>query len=168
MSNFIPDLNDPRTRGWGGHEYEYDCGNDRGYFIFSWLGFIVLFALPFTQTPGGILIATLLLWLMLGILTPSYYATSQAGGNLRAPAVICDPQGLTIYNSNQRIEYQWRWQELDSVSARNNGLRIIPRDDLPRLPSRARYGNPPCHCCCRHWLLARSGAVRPARALCRH
>ena len=48
MSNFIPDLNDPRTRGWGGHEYEYDYGDDRGYFIFSWLGFIVLFALPFT------------------------------------------------------------------------------------------------------------------------
>lgn len=129
MSNFIPDLNDPRTRGWGGHEYEYDCGDDRGYFIFSWLGFIVLFALPFTQTPGGILTATLLLWLMLGILTPSYYATSQAGGNLRAPAVICDPQGLTIYDSNQRIEHQWRWQVLDSVSARNNGLRIIPRND---------------------------------------
>ena len=40
MSNFIPDLNDPRTRGWGGHEYEYDCGDGRGYFIFSWLGFI--------------------------------------------------------------------------------------------------------------------------------
>ena len=40
MSNFIPDLNDPRTRGWGGHEYEYDYGDDRGYFIFSWLGFI--------------------------------------------------------------------------------------------------------------------------------
>lgn len=129
MSNFIPDLNDPRTRGWGGHEYEYDYGDDRGYFIFSWLGFIVLFALPFTQTPGGILIATLLLWLMLGILTPVYYATSQAGGNLHAPAVICDPQGLTIYDSNQRIEHQWRWQALDSVSARNNGLRIIPRND---------------------------------------
>lgn len=59
MPNFIPDLNDPRTRGWGGHEYDY--GSDRGYFIFSWLGFIVLFALPFTQTLGGILIATLLL-----------------------------------------------------------------------------------------------------------
>lgn len=129
MSNFIPDLNDPRTRGWGGHEYEYDCGDDRGYFIFSWLGFIVLFALPFTQTPGGILIATLLLWLMLGIFIPHYYATSQTGGNLHAPAVICDPQGLTIYDSNQRIEYQWRWQALDSVSARNNGLRIIPRDE---------------------------------------
>lgn len=123
MSNFIPDLNDPRTRGWGGHEYDY--GDDRGYFIFSWLGFIVLFALPFTQTPGGILTATLLLWLMLGILTPN----CQEGGNLHAPAVICDPQGLTIYNSNQRIEHQWRWQALDSVSARNNGLRIIPRDD---------------------------------------
>ena len=32
----------------------------------------------------------------------------------RAPAIVCDPQGLTIYD-DRRIRFQWRWRELDSV-----------------------------------------------------
>ena len=31
------------------------------------------------------------------------------------PCLVCDPQGLTIYRAS-RIRYQWRWQDLKSVT----------------------------------------------------
>ena len=49
------------------------------------------------------------------------------------PCLVCDPQGLTIYARNGRIQQQWRWQDIESVATHGilQTLRITPRIGAP-------------------------------------
>ena len=63
----------------------------------------------------------------------------------RAPAIVCDPQGLIIYD-DRRIRFQWRWRELDSVLYDGDFLLITLRrggtvEYGPRHISDADYGD---------------------------
>ena len=119
MPHFTPHFNDPRSRGWGGREYVHDFGRSSGYhrrFFFAWLGSSALFALPVTQMPLNVLAAVLLLWLIsVFCMLHDVCTKRRVGRKPYPPAVICDPQGLTLYNTGRSITQQWRWQALDSV-----------------------------------------------------
>ena len=131
MPHFTPYFNDPRSRGWGGREYVHDFGRSSGYhrrFFFAWLGSSALFALPVAQMPLNVLAAVLLLWLIsVFCMLHDVCTKRRVGRKPYPPAVICDPQGLTLYNTGRSITQQWRWQALDSVSVRDGGLHISPR-----------------------------------------
>ena len=162
MTGFIPDLDDPRTRGWGGHDASL-CSRDAddGFSLRSWL-FHIINSLSFTliafyiQGDSGIwrfyFVICLLLTLRTAIMPLYDYLTRKKRNDEtpedydpRAPTIVCDPQGLTIY-AGGRIRFQWRWRELDSVLYDGDFLLITLRrggtvEYGPRHISDADYGD---------------------------
>ena len=162
MSDFTPDLDDPRTRGWGGHDASLHSRDaDDGFSFRSWF-FHIINSLSFTliafyiQGDSGIwrfyFVICLLLTLYVAIMPLYDYLIRKKRNDdtpedydPRAPAIVCDPQGLTIY-AGGRIRFQWRWRELDSVLYDGDFLLIILRrggtvEYGPRHISDADYGD---------------------------
>ena len=132
MSHFSPDLDDLRSEGWGGRPRQVV------HWQFSACWLLVSLLIPvfiFDSRIGSFftgLLTHLRLWL------PFWFAVG-AGcfwrdyrryrNNRRedTACLVCDPQGLTLYDRAQRISHQWRWSELDSVTVQDGALHIIPR-----------------------------------------
>jgi len=56
------------------------------------------------------------LWLAFGLYQLYRdYRIFRINSDPRTPAVVCEPQGLTIHDGQRRIEWQWQWRDLDSV-----------------------------------------------------
>ena len=141
MSDFIPDLDDPRTRGWGGHDASL-CSRDAddGFSFRSW--FFIYFLPPiligfYIQSDSDVwrfyFGICLLLTLHIVIMPLYNYLTrkkrnddSPEDYDPRTPTIVCDPQGLIIYD-DRRIRFQWRWRELDSVLYDGDVLLITLR-----------------------------------------
>ena len=160
MSDFIPDLDDPRTRGWGGHDASLHSQDADDSFSFrSW--FFIYFLPPifigfYIQSDSSVwrfyFGICLLLTLHIVIMPLYNYLTRKKRNDnppedydTRAPAIVCDPQGLTIYD-DRRIRFQWRWRELDSVLYDGDFLLITLRrggtvEYSPHHISNADYGD---------------------------
>ena len=160
MSDFTPDLDDPRTRGWGGHDASLHSRDADDSFSFrSW--FFIYFLPPiligfYIQSDSDVwrfyFGICLLLTLHIVIMPLYNYLTRKKRNDdtpedydPRAPAIVCDPQGLTIYD-DRRIRFQWRWRELDSVLYDGDFLLITLRrggtvEYGPRHISDADYGD---------------------------
>ena len=160
MSDFIPDLDDPRTRGWGGHDASLHSQDADDSFSFrSW--FFIYFLPPifigfYIQSDNSVwrfyFGICLLLTLHIVIMPLYNYLTRKKRNDdtpedydPRAPAIVCDPQGLTIYD-DRRIRFQWRWRELDSVLYDGDVLLITLRrggtvEYGPHHISNADYGD---------------------------
>lgn len=141
MSDFAPDLDDPRTRGWGGHAYSLHSRDaDDGFSFLSW--FVIYFLPPiligfYIQSDSDVwrfyFGICLLLTLHIVIMPLYNYLTRKKRNDdtpedydPRAPTIVCDPQGMTIYD-DRRIRFQWRWRELDSVLYDGDVLLITLR-----------------------------------------
>lgn len=130
LAPFQPEFANPHTRGWGGtHIIEWFATQ-------AWVttGFVLLLMLLHNYRGApSILLDYCWLWLPPYL----YYSISFVKGDIRfhcystlpPPCVVCDPQGLTIYRA-KRIRYQWRWQQLKSVSRHGilKTLRIESQD----------------------------------------
>ena len=160
MSDFIPDLDDPRARGWGGHDASLHSQDADDSFSFrSW--FFIYFLPPifigfYIQSDSSVwrfyFGICLLLTLHIVIMPLYNYLTRKKRNDdtpedydPRAPAIVCDPQGLIIYD-DRRIRFQWRWRELDSVLYDGDFLLITLRrggtvEYGPRHISDADYGD---------------------------
>ena len=160
MSDFTPDLDDPRTRGWGGHDASLHIQDADDSFSFrSW--FFIYFLLPifigfYIQSDSSVwrFYSGICLLLTLHIvIMPLYNYLNRKKRNddtpedydPRAPTIACDPQGLTIYD-DRRIRFQWRWRELDSVLYDGDFLLITLRrggtvEYGPHHISNADYGD---------------------------
>ena len=160
MSDFTTDLDDPRTRGWGGHDASLHSQDaDDGFSFRSW--FFIYFLPPiligfYIQSDSGIwrfyFGICLLLTLHIVIMPLYNYLTRKKRNDdtpedydPRASTIVCDPQGLTIY-AGGRIRFQWRWRELDSVLYDGDFLLITLRrggtvEYGPRHISDADYGD---------------------------
>ncbi len=71
----------------------------------------------------------LLLWLAVAArVLRSDYAVSRTA--YFTPCLVCDSQGLTIYDHSGRIHRQWRWQDIASVATHGilHTLCITPHD----------------------------------------
>ena len=160
MSDFIPDLDDPRTRGWDGHDASF-CSRDAddGCSFRSW--FFIYFLPPifigfYIQSDSSVwrfyFGICLLLTLHIVIMPLYNYLTRKKRNDdtpedydPRAPTIVCDPQGLTIYD-DRCIRFQWRWRELDSVLYDGDVLLITLRrggtvEYGPHHISNADYGD---------------------------
>ena len=160
MSDFTPDLDDPRTRGWGGHDASL-CSRDAddGFSFRSW--FFIYFLPPiligfYIQSDSDVwrfyFGICLLLTLHIVIMPLYNYLTRKKRNDdtpedydPRAPTIVCDPQGLIIYD-DRRIRFQWRWRELDCVLYDGDFLLITLRrggtvEYGPRHISDADYGD---------------------------
>ena len=135
MPHFTPDLDDPRTLGWCQHTLSKWPWPWPWPWPLSqcWLGIsIILVSFTFDLDGRGVRVAALSTYLWLWL--PLWLAAGAGGFFLdarrkrmdNAPCLICDPQGLTIYDSGQHIVHQWRWQALDNVMAHGRALRIVP------------------------------------------
>ena len=160
MSDFIPDLDDPRTRGWGGHDASLHSRDaDDGFSFRSW--FFIYFLPPifigfYIQSDSSVwrfYFGICLLLTLHIVIMPFYnYLTRKKRNDdtpedydPRAPTIVCDPQGLTIYD-DRRIRFQWRWRELDSVLYDGDFLLITLRrggtvEYGPHHISNADYGD---------------------------
>lgn len=160
MSDFIPDLDDPRTRGWGGHDASF-CSRDADD-SFSFRSWFFIYFLPpifigfYIQSDSSVwrfyFGICLLLTLHIVIMPLYNYLTRKKRNDDTpedydpcAPAIVCDPQGLTIYD-DRRIRFQWRWRELDSVLYDGDVLLITLRrggtvEYGPHHISNADYGD---------------------------
>ena len=133
MPHFTPDLDDPRTLGWCQHTLSKWPWPWPWPLSQCWLGIsIILVSFTFDLDGRGVRVAALSTYLWLWL--PLWLAAGAGGFFLdarrkrmdNAPCLICDPQGLTIYDSGQHIVHQWRWQALDNVMAHGRALRIVP------------------------------------------
>jgi hypothetical protein len=116
LTSFQPDFANPHTRGWGGtHIIEWFATQ-----VWVATGFVLLLMLLYNyRGVPSILLDYCWLWLPPYL----YYGLSFVKGDIRfhcygtlpPPCLVCDPQGLTIYRAS-RIRYQWRWQDLKSVT----------------------------------------------------
>jgi hypothetical protein len=136
MPHFTPDLDDPHTLVWYGHT----PSTLPFPWLFSqcWLGIsIILVSFTFDLDGRGVRVAALStylwlwlpLWLAAGV--GGFFLDARRKRMKDAPCLICDPQGLTIYDSEQHTVHQWRWQMLNNVMARDHALRIAPLDGEP-------------------------------------
>lgn len=137
MPHFIPDLDDPRTHGWGGREYSSDK-SAAWTMLLILLPVAILFAIPVASVSGFAHYFIPCVGLALcAFAIHDICTTHGVDSKPRAPAIVCDPQGLTVYTDRGRICEQWCWQDIDSVSAhidylRISHLRIIPRSEAPQ------------------------------------
>lgn len=160
MSDFIPDLDDPRARGWGGHDASLHSQDADDSFSFrSW--FFIYFLPPifigfYIQSDSSVwrfYFGICLLLTLHIVIMPLYNYLNRKKRNddtpedydPRAPTIACDPQGLTIYD-DRRIRFQWRWRELDSVLYDGDFLLITLRrggtvEYGPHHISNADYGD---------------------------
>ena len=114
MTDFIPDLDDPRTRGWGGSTLNEESGNWRH--TRNWLSSTLLGFLSIAYVASFALTIAIPLWLAFGLYQLYRdYRIFRINSDPRTPAVVCEPQGLTIHDGQRRIEWQWQWRDLDSV-----------------------------------------------------
>ena len=138
MPYFTPDLANPHSRGWSGGCHS-PWRNSR-----SWLAIgVILLGILYDPKASAFFGLTryggphygglcLLLWLAVAVrVLHSDYAVSRTA--YFAPCLVCDPQGLTIYDRSGRIHRQWRWQDIASVTTHGilHTLRITPRDGAP-------------------------------------
>ena len=133
MPHFTPDLTNPHSRGWGGDTHS-SWRNSRGWLAIG----VILLGILYDPKASALFGLThygwlwLLLWLAVAVsVLRSDYAASRTA--YFAPCLVCDPQGLTIYARNGRIQQQWRWQDIESVATHGilQTLRITPRDGAP-------------------------------------
>ena len=133
MPHFTPDLTNPHSRGWGGDTHS-SWRNSRGWLAVG----VILLSILYDPKISALLGLThygwlcLLLWLAVAVrILRSDYAVSRTA--YFAPCLVCDPQGLTIYARNGRIQQQWRWQDIESVATHGilQTLRITPRIGAP-------------------------------------
>ena len=133
MPHFTPDLTNPHSRGWGGDTHS-SWRNSRGWLAIG----VILLGILYDPKASALLGLThygwlwLLLWLAVAVhILRSDYAASRTA--YFAPCLVCDPQGLTIYTRNGRIQQQWRWQDIESVAIHGilQTLRITPRIGAP-------------------------------------
>ncbi|WP_298046920.1 hypothetical protein [uncultured Cardiobacterium sp.] len=133
MPHFTPDLTNPHSRGWGG-DTRSSWRNSRGWLAVG----VILLGILYDPKASALLGLThygwlwLLLWLAVAVsVLRSDYAASRTA--YFAPCLVCDPQGLTIYARNGRIQQQWRWQDIESVATHGilQTLRITPRIGAP-------------------------------------
>ena len=131
--HFTPDLANPHSRGWGGSSHS-PWRNSRGWLAVG----VILLRILYDPKISALLGLThygwlcLLLWLAVAVrILRSDYAVSRTA--YFAPCLVCDPQGLTIYARNGRIQQQWRWQDIESVATHGilQTLRITPRIGAP-------------------------------------
>ena len=86
---------------------------------------------------SSFLIGSAWLWLPLWLACGVHYLRRDIDwhryGRLPPPCLVCDPQGLTIYSRWGGIRWQWRWQDIESVTTHGilQTLRITPRDGAP-------------------------------------
>ena len=133
MPHFTPDLTNPHSRGWGGDTHS-SWRNSRGWLAVG----VILLGILYDPKASALFGLThygwlwLLLWLAVAVsVLRSDYAASRTA--YFAPCLVCDPQGLTIYARNGRIQQQWRWQDIESVATHGilQTLRITPRIGAP-------------------------------------
>ena len=124
MPHFIPDLDDPRTHGWGGREYSSDKSAVWTMLLIL-LPVAILFAIPVASLSGFAHYFIPCVGLALCAFAIHEICTTHGvDSKPRAPAIVCDPQGLTVYTDRGKICKQWCWQDIDSVSAHIDYLRI--------------------------------------------
>ena len=134
MLHFTPNFKDPSSRGWGG----ITCIAWLGSVGWASFGFILLVSVLYNDRDlSSFLIDSAWLWLPLWLACGVHYLRRDIDwhryGRLPPPCLVCDPQGLTIYSRWGGIRWQWRWQDIESVTTYGilHTLRITPRDGAP-------------------------------------
>ena len=134
MPHFTPNFKDPSSRGWGG----ITCIAWLGSVGWASFGFILLVSVLYNDRDlSSFLIGSAWLWLPLWLACGVHYLRRDIAwhryGHLPPPCLVCDPQGLTIYSRWGGIRWQWRWQDIESVTTYGilHTLRITPRDGAP-------------------------------------